>query len=254
MSKLKVLVMGLPGAGKSTLSKKLAARIPDAVHIDAADVRRASRDFDFSEAGRIRSAIRMRDAADASPAKVVIMDSVAAMQEQRDLLGAHVTIWMNTIAQSRFKDTNDVFEDPEFCNIEIQDFDDSRIGTIIKDMRCFDYRAPTAQMLGRFQTPGFHRGHLELFKESLKRVGQVAIMVRDTYGTGPKDPFTYEQIKERIEDTLLADEFQGKFIVQRVPNITQIHYGRDVGYGIEHIELPSEIEAISASVLRMQAS
>lgn len=245
-----ILIFGLPGSGKSTLAKNLAARIPNAVHIDAADVRRKARDFDFSEAGRIRSAIRMREAAEASTADVVILDTVAALQEQRDLIGADHTVWMNTIYQSRFRETNDAFEEPERCDWTITDFSDEQTRPLIKRFKCFDMRAPTALMVGRFQLPGFHRGHLELFRESLRRVGQVAIQVRDTFGTSPKDPYTFEQIKERIEDTLLADEYQGKFLITKVPNISAIHYGRDVGYSIEKIELSPEIEAVSASKLR----
>jgi cytidyltransferase-like protein len=108
-----------------------------------------------------------------------------------------------------------------------------------------DYNKPTAQMLGRWQP--FHAGHLELFKKILEKTGQVIIMVRDT----PRDksnPFNFNDVKERIEKTLI--DFKDKFEVIRVPNITNICYGRDVGYKIEKIVLPKEIQEISATKIR----
>ena len=111
----------------------------------------------------------------------------------------------------------------------------------------FDPKKPTVQMLGRWQP--FHDGHLALFKEALKKTGQVCIMVRDTGGTDDSNPFDFDFVKEKIEEALLP-EYEGKFTVQLVPNITNISYGRGVGYAIEEIVLPEEIQKISATNIR----
>ena len=110
-----------------------------------------------------------------------------------------------------------------------------------------DYNKPTAQMLGRWQP--FHDGHLELFKKILEKTGQVIIMVRDMPQTD-NNPFVFEEIKKRIEEKL--KNYVGKFDVIKVPNITNICYGRDVGYKIEEIVLPKEIQEISATKIRKQ--
>jgi len=108
-----------------------------------------------------------------------------------------------------------------------------------------NYKKPTAQMLGRWQP--FHDGHLELFKKILEKTGQVIIMVRDM-PKSENNPFKFKQIKKNIEEKL--KDYIGKFDVIKVPNITNICYGRDVGYNIEEIVLPKEIQKISATKLR----
>ena len=108
-----------------------------------------------------------------------------------------------------------------------------------------DYNKPTAQMLGRWQP--FHNGHLELFKKILEKTGQVIIMVRDMPQT-ENNPFIFKDIKKRIEEKL--KDYIGKFDVIKVPNITNICYGRDVGYKIEEVVLPKEIQEISATKIR----
>ena len=110
-----------------------------------------------------------------------------------------------------------------------------------------DYSKPTAQMLGRWQP--FHDGHLALFKEILKRTGQVQIMVR-TMPKSDNNPFEFEEIKKRIEEKL--KDYVGKFEVIKVANITNICYGRDVGYKIEEIVLPKQIQEISATKIRQE--
>jgi nicotinamide mononucleotide adenylyltransferase len=108
-----------------------------------------------------------------------------------------------------------------------------------------DKTKPTAMMLGRWQP--WHDGHQALFEKALTRTGQVIIMVRNL----PKNnnnPFTFLQVKDRIEDAL--KKYKGKFEVIQVPNITNICYGRDVGYKIEEIDLPQNIKEISATKIR----
>ncbi len=107
-----------------------------------------------------------------------------------------------------------------------------------------NYKKPTAQMLGRFQP--FHDGHLELFKKILEKTGQVTIMVRCC--DGENNPYPFKTVKRKITKKL--KEYKGKYIILRVPNITHICYGRDVGYAIEKISLPEKIESISATKLR----
>ena len=108
-----------------------------------------------------------------------------------------------------------------------------------------DYTKPTAQMLGRWQP--FHDGHFELFKKILEKTGQVQIMVR-TMPKSDNNPFEFKEIKKRIEEKL--KDYVGKFEIIKVANITNICYGRDVGYKIEEIILPKEIQKISATEIR----
>ena len=116
--------------------------------------------------------------------------------------------------------------------------------------RGWDNKKPTVQLLGRYQP--WHTGHTELFKRAHAKTGQVMIMVRDAGGTDDKNPFDYPFIKERIIKDLEAEgyKFDKDFLVNLVPNITEIVYGRDVGYKINKIELPNEIESISATKIR----
>ena len=112
----------------------------------------------------------------------------------------------------------------------------------------WDNKKPTAQMLGRWQP--FHDGHYALFEEIIKKTGQVCIQIRDVQGVDD-NPFDFETVKKSIEDRL-KPEFEGRFKVMLVPNITNICYGRGVGYKIEEIELSKEIQEISATKIRAQ--
>ena len=110
----------------------------------------------------------------------------------------------------------------------------------------WDNRKPTAQMLGRWQP--FHDGHYALFKEIVKITGQVCIQIRDVQGIND-NPFDFETVKKNIEDKL-NPEYKDQFKVMLVPNITNISYGRGVGYKIEEVILPEEIQKISATKIR----
>ena len=112
-----------------------------------------------------------------------------------------------------------------------------------------NWKKPTAQMLGRFQP--FHDGHKTLFKEILKKTGQVIIMIRDTSGTDDSNPFDFNTVKKNIKKSL-DQEYKGKFEVIKVPNITNICYGRKVGYKMEEIVLDEKTQQISATKIRAQ--
>ena len=87
-----------------------------------------------------------------------------------------------------------------------------------------------------------------MFKEIIKKTGQVCIQIRDVQGVDD-NPFDFETVKKNIEDKL-NPEFEGRFKIMLVPNVTNICYGRGVGYKIEEIVLPEEIQKISATSIR----
>jgi nicotinamide mononucleotide adenylyltransferase len=119
----------------------------------------------------------------------------------------------------------------------------------------FDSKKPTVLLLGRWQP--WHDGHLALFERALAKTGQVVIQVRDVKdssgGEGQEDnPFSFEQILDDIVKKLSKYGYaiNEDYIVQLVPNITNITYGRGVGYVIEQESFESDIESISATKIR----
>ena len=110
----------------------------------------------------------------------------------------------------------------------------------------WDDKKPTAQMLGRWQT--FHDWHYALFEEIIKKTGQVCIQVRDVQGVDD-NPFDFKCVKSKIEERL-NPKYKNRFKIILVPNITNICYGRGVGYKIEEVVLPEKIQQISATKIR----
>ena len=106
--------MGLPGAGKTTLANELAPKL-NAKRLNADEVRKAANDWDFSEEGRIRQAKRMADAALKlkDEGNYVVADFIAPTPKARSLFPADYVIWVDTIKEGRFDDTNKMFVKPE---------------------------------------------------------------------------------------------------------------------------------------------
>ena len=106
--------MGLPGAGKTTLADELAPKL-NAKRLNADEVRKAANDWDFSEEGRKRQAKRMADFALElkNQGNYVIADFICPTPEARNLFPADFVIWVDTIKEGRFDDTNQMFVKPE---------------------------------------------------------------------------------------------------------------------------------------------
>ena len=110
----------------------------------------------------------------------------------------------------------------------------------------WDNKKSTVQMLGRWQP--FHDGHYYLFEEIIKETGQVCIKIRDVQGVDDNQ-FDFETVKKNIEEKL-NPKYKNRFKIMLVHNITNISYGRGVGYKIEEVVLPEKIQQISATKIR----
>jgi DNA polymerase III delta prime subunit len=279
----RILIMGLPGAGKTTLAEALKKYLekngdlekinpgrilnhegipgPDFwnVRVDwfnADEIRRRYNDWDFSNEGRIRQSIRMFEFSMKCSGEFVICDFVAPLPEMRNNFKADWVIWVDTIDQGRYEDTNKAFVPPTVYDFRVNTQDADKwaqyIGSRIlanKRRPIFDWRKETVQMLGRWQP--WHAGHRALFERLLAKTGQVIIQIRDVQGWQGSNPFGLEEVKARIRRDL-DPLYQGQYDIQVVPNIVHIGWGRGVGYTSGEETFDEEITKISGTQIRKE--
>lgn len=136
----KFLIMGLPGSGKTTLAKALSKKI-NAIHLNADEVRKSFNDWDFSKDGRLRQANRMKSISEVliNEGYNVVADFVCPTEETRSIFGEAFVIWVNRIDKGRYKDTNELFENPINFDVCIEDelSIDEEINTILEKIKDF---------------------------------------------------------------------------------------------------------------------
>ena len=246
-----IQIVGLPGSGKTTLAKELASRI-NAIHLNADEVRsNLNKDLGFTKEDRVEHSRRLGALSRLldSQGHHVVVDFINPTSETREAFGkVDKVIWRNRKPTRDYPDTTAMWELPLNVDLMFDDLIESQDAArlSIVDFQLHDWREPTTLMLGRYQP--WHEGHHALYKEAGNRTKQVLLGVRDTYKTSEKDPLNFNEVKSYID----KDPIMEKALVLKLPNITNIVYGRDVGYKIEQIDLGADIHAISATEKRRE--
>jgi len=277
-----VWLTGLPAAGKTTIAEALQAELESRGRIvtmldgDGAMRQMLSAELGFSKEDRAMN-VRRAGFVAAEIVKhggAVICALVSPYADDRaavrDMIGpAFVEVYVHTplcVCEQRdpkglyrraragqlrhLTGIDDPYQepDPDALNLELDG--DAPVPTNVESiisyletrklLKCAG--KPAALMIGRFQP--WHDGHRGLFMQALEMEGYVVIGVRET-GLGDKNPFTFAEVKARIEVSL--KDCIGNFEIHGLPNITNVVYGRDVGYRLTRVELKPEIEAITAT-------
>jgi GTPase SAR1 family protein len=279
MPSQKILIMGLPGAGKTYFAERLKKYLEDFSDIttmplgtmsqfehvprswkatvdwfNADEIRKKYNDWDFSREGRIRQSLRMAQFALECAGDYVICDFVAPLPEMRHNFKADWTIWIDSIDAGRYDDTNRAFVAPDIYDFRVTEQNAEKwvpfVGNHILHNRrrpIFDWRKETVQMLGRWQP--WHAGHRALFERLLEKTGQVIIQIRDVQGWQDSNPFSVNEVKNYIKRDL-DPLYQGQYEIMLVPNIVHIGWGRGVGYTSGEETFDESITNISATKIR----
>ena len=112
--------------------------------------------------------------------------------------------------------------------------------------KLINWKKKTGIYIGRFQP--IHDGHFEIIKKAIKKNGQIAILVMDSYKINNKNPYTFNQVKKKIEKKLAV--YRDKYQIIKIPVVSELIYGRRVGYNIKKYKLKKKIEKISATKIR----
>lgn len=256
MTPKKILIMGLPGAGKTTLAYALGTKM-DAVVYDGYYVRKLFQHVDFSAAGRLRQAEIMRDLCDSAmeSGHTAIAAFVCPTHETRELFWGDTPqedrfmIFVDRVVACEFQDTNAMFVAPflQDYTVHPDETTEETCGRIMSILAGpMDWQKPTAIFIGRYQP--FHDGHRKLIVTGIEKYGQAFIGVRQM-PRGLDNPYHFDAVADMI-DKALAPSYAGKYAVYPLPNVAAVLYGRDVGYKVEEVRLPPNIEAISATKIR----
>lgn len=101
--------------------------------------------------------------------------------------------------------------------------------------------------IGRYQP--LHEGHIALIRSVLNEGKRVCVALRDT-NVSDTDPYTADERVDMFVKEFEPEIRQGNLKITVIPDIEEVCYGRQVGWGIREIRLDKETEDISATKIR----
>jgi adenylylsulfate kinase len=135
----KILIMGQSGAGKTTFAEKLVdeliARGYPVGWLNADDIREEYNDWDFSEEGRMRAALRMKDLSEELDREFIVIDMISPTKETRAALEPDFVVFMDTVKESIYEDTNKLFQAPpcDLVDVCFQNYPDQEEAACVAD-------------------------------------------------------------------------------------------------------------------------
>lgn len=128
--------MGLPGSGKTTLADKITKQLKgkSIIRLNADEQRKKYHDWDFSIAGRLRQAHRLHTISENAIEDFVVCDFIAPIPESIEIFKPNYIVWMNTIAECRFDDTQQLFLDPDKWDYRVTDFKEIDMNFLVSDI------------------------------------------------------------------------------------------------------------------------
>jgi cytidyltransferase-like protein len=185
----------------------------------------------------------------------VYVDCPATICEERDAKGLYAKARAGGI--SNFTGVNDPYEPPTCPHLilkteyaTVDDCVDLLMEYLVSEEYLIDHGAEGWSLfIGRYQPP--HKGHETLIRTALKQGRRVCIGVRETK-IDENNPLTAHQRVTQLSLMFKDEIAQGRVKLKILPDITEVCYGRDVGWGIRQIHLPEEIEAISGTEIRRE--
>jgi len=132
---IRVLVMGLPGSGKTELAKRLHEALPNSAYLNSMEIRKQEKDIDFKLDGIERHAYRMVEYAREHREEYVILDMVCPKPHHREIINSDFVIYVATKDKSDIEAANEIFEPPRFYDIKVRKIDDETISDILEKLQ-----------------------------------------------------------------------------------------------------------------------
>ena len=130
--RFRILVMGLPGSAKNSITTKLAERFENSHVINSMHERIQHKDVDFTADGQMRHCYRLLNLARNSPGTITVINMACPLPKMRTILNPDIVVWVSDRDSCQYEELNKMYVPPAYYDIECSDDSDSTIDAIIK--------------------------------------------------------------------------------------------------------------------------